>query len=372
MSGARVPVVGIVGGGQLARMTAQAAVSLAVDLRVLAAPGEESAARWITHAGAPGTLGQDGFLDGVDVLTFDHELVDPEAVEAAERRGVVVRPGAGTLRFADKAHQRTRLAAAGVPVPPFAVVTSSSETTAFAAEHGGWPVVLKAARGGYDGRGVAVVADAAAAAAFAGSRPVVVEPLLLLERELAVLVARRPGGDAVVYPPVETVQVDGICHELLAPAPVGAELTGQAAALALRVAHLTGAVGVLAVELFVVGGRLLVNEIAPRPHNSGHHTIEHSATSQFENHLRAVLDWPLGDPAPRTPAAVMVNVLGRGDADPRHRLPRALGRGPASVHLYAKRPRAGRKLGHVTALGDDLEEVRARARWVAAALMEAT
>ncbi len=363
-----MPVVGIVGGGQLARMTAQAAVSLAVEVRVLAAPGEESAAPWVTARGATGTLGEDGFLDGVDVLTFDHELVDPARVEAAELRGVVVRPGSATLRFADKAHQRERLAAAGIPVPPFAVLQSAAGAGALAAAHGGWPVVLKAARGGYDGRGVAVVADEAAAAAFAGSRTVVVEPLLPLERELAVLVARRPGGEAVVYPPVQTLQVDGICHELVAPAPVGADLADAAAALALRVADLCGAVGILAVELFVVDGRLLVNEVAPRPHNSGHHTIEHAATSQFENHLRAVLDWPLGATTPRTPAAAMVNVLGNGDVDPRDRLPAALARGPASVHLYAKGPRAGRKLGHVTALGDDPAEVRGRARRVAAAL----
>jgi 5-(carboxyamino)imidazole ribonucleotide synthase len=215
---------------------------------------------------------------------------------------------------------------------------------------------------------VAVVADEAAATAFAGARTVVAEPLLPLERELAVLVARRPGGEAVVYPPVQTVQVDGICHELVAPAPVGADLADAAAALALRVAELCGAVGILAVELFVVDGRLLVNEVAPRPHNSGHHTIEHAATSQFENHLRAVLDWPLGATTPRTPAAAMVNVLGSGDTDPRDRLPAALALGPASVHLYAKGPRAGRKLGHVTALGDDPAEVRDRARRVAAAL----
>jgi len=352
-------------------MTAQAAVSLAVEVRVLAAPGEDSAAPWTTARGAADALDAGGFLDGLDVLTFDHELVDPAVVEAVARRGLPVRPGARTLRFADKAHQRQELAAAGVPVPPFAVTRSAAEVGAFAAAHGGWPVVLKAASGGYDGRGVAVVASTAEADAFAGSRPAVVEPLLPLERELAVLVARRPGGEAVVYPPVQTLQVDGICHELIAPAPVHARLAGDAASLALRVAHLCGAVGILAVELFVVDGRLLVNELAPRPHNSGHHTIEHAATSQFENHLRAVLDWPLGDPAPRTPAAAMVNVLGNGDADPRHRLPVALAQGAASVHLYGKQPRAGRKLGHVTALGDDPAEVRDRARRVAAALMEA-
>jgi 5-(carboxyamino)imidazole ribonucleotide synthase len=355
-------------------MTAQAAASLAVDVRVLAGPGDESAGVW---AGAttgdpssPADLG--AFARGVDVLTFDHERVDPDVVAALERDGVVVRPGSATLRFADKAEQRRRLAALGSPLPAFRVVSSADAVAAFAADHG-WPVVVKAARGGYDGRGVAVVADRQEAAALFARNPAealaVVEPLLPIERELAVLVARRPGGDAVVYPVVETRQEEGMCRELVSPAAVPGACARDAQALALRLAAATGAVGILAVELFVVAGRLLVNELAPRPHNSGHHTIEGAITSQFENHLRAVLDWPLGPTAARAPAVATVNVIGTGADDPRDRLPRALAVAPAAhVHLYAKSPRPGRKLGHVTVLGEEPDAALDQARAAAAAL----
>ncbi len=216
-------------------------------------------------------------------------------------------------------------------------------------------------------RCVWVVNDAATAAALVRDLPggagnLLVEAWVPIEREVAALVARRPGGQTASYPVVETVQVDGICHEVLAPAPIEPGLTAEAQRLGLAIAEAIGVTGILAVELFVAGGRLLVNELATRPHNSGHYSIEGCVTSQFENHLRAVLDWPLGDPSLVVPAVATVNVLGRSTFDPRVFLPQALEVPGVHVHLYDKPARAGRKLGHVTATGHDPAEARARAR----------
>lgn len=371
-------MVGIVGGGQLARMTAQAAIALGIHVRVLAERADDAAALVVADVelGDPDSLNAlTAFAAGCDVVTLDHELVNIEALAALEAAGRIVRPGPAALRFAqDKLYQRATFAAAGLPVPAFADVPDAAAIEAFAAQSG-WPVVVKAQRGGYDGRGVWVVTDAQGAADLvreAGTRGValMVETYVAIDRELAVLVARRPGGQCVVYPVVETVQRDGICHEVIAPAPVPAAIAERAAALGVRIAEVTGAVGVIATELFLVGDALLINEVATRPHNSGHVSIDGCLTSQFENHLRAVLDWPLGPTGLLAPVAVMANVLGADSEDIAPRIPAALDAGARGVqlHLYGKAARPGRKVGHVNALGDELAETRARALRAAAVL----
>ncbi len=365
------PVVGIVGGGQLARMLGEAAAPLGVHVRVLASPTDEGAADVVVdtvvgdHTDAAVL---DAFADSVDVVTFDHENVDHDLLLGLEARGVAVRPSVATLRFSDKAHQRRSFAAAGIPVPDFLVVRGGSDDVAtavrFAERHGGTAVV-KASRGGYDGRGVWILDADGVAAHVAGweGAPLVLEPRLELLTELAVLVARRPSGDVVTWPLVETVQVDGMCDEVLLPAPVDDAIERRAREIGEHVADEVGATGVVAVELFVVAGvdrpDVLVNEIAPRVHNSGHLTIEASATSQFEQHLRAVLDWPLGPTDSVAPAAAMVNVVGDGTHDPRLRQAAALSQvSGAHVHLYGKSPREGRKVGHVTVVGGDVTAAR--------------
>jgi 5-(carboxyamino)imidazole ribonucleotide synthase len=306
------------------------------------------------------------------VVTFDHEQVDLDIVTRLGAEGYALRPGASTLEFAvDKAHMRTLLDSAGVPVPAYAVVDNgpdaSDAVVGFAGTHG-WPVMIKAARGGYDGKGVWPVADASEAASVLAriEGRVVVEELLPLDAELAVMVARNPSGSSSAWPAVETAQVGGVCREVLVPGRLPREVVEAATGLGQKVAEIVGAVGVMAIELFWSGGRLLVNEVATRPHNSGHWTIEGAVTSQFENHVRAVLDLPLGPTAPQHPQVASVNVFGGPDgADPAQLLGRGLAVEGAHVHLYGKDPRPGRKLGHVTVCGDDPELVRARA-WSAA------
>jgi 5-(carboxyamino)imidazole ribonucleotide synthase len=366
-------IVGVVGGGQLARMMAPEAARLTIPLRPLVRDRDEPVARIHPDVvlGAPDADGLRALAEVCDVLTVEHELVDLDTLRALEAEGVRVRPRADALAVAvDKVRQREVLGAAGVPVPPWRQITSAEEAEEIAGANG-WPLVAKAPRGGYDGRGVWFVEDAAALTDLlgeVGGQPLLVEPALDIERELAVLVARRPDGQRVVYPPVETVQRDGICHEVLLPAGIDDAQDRRAREVAALIADTIDSVGILSVELFVVDGEILLNELASRPHNAGHLTIEASHTSQFENHLRAVLDLPLGDPAPRVAAAAMINVLGVEGVDPRARLPQALAHPEVSVHLYDKQPRPGRKLGHVTATGDDLTAVAGRARRAAAAL----
>jgi 5-(carboxyamino)imidazole ribonucleotide synthase len=367
----RLPIVGIVGAGQLARMTVQAAIPLGLRVRLLAARPDDSAAQvWPeVMIGSPDSRDAlTAFARACDVLTFDHELVDPEHLAGLEASGHCLRPSAAAQRFAqDKGYQRERFAALGLPVPANRLVHEVGDVLAFAEEHG-WPVVVKARRGGYDGRGVWIIDTPEGARLFveqsaASGVALLVERWLPIERELAVLVVRRPSGEARVYPVVETVQVGGICHEVLAPAPIESGLAARAEDLALRVADVTDATGILAVEMFVAEGAISINEIAVRPHNSGHFSIEGAVTSQFENHLRAVIDLPLGDTSITADCAVMANLLGTSSLhDPRSNLDRALAVPGVHVHLYGKEPRPGRKLGHVTALGDDLDEVRRRAR----------
>jgi 5-(carboxyamino)imidazole ribonucleotide synthase len=375
-----LPVVAMVGGGQLARMTQQAAIALGQTLRVLALDPDEPAARVTPDV----VIGDHRDLDalrrvaaGAEALTFDHEHVPGELLEKLVAEGVAVHPGPEALRHAqDKLVMRRRLAELGEPVPPFAPVESTADVEAFAAAHG-WPVVLKAVRGGYDGRGVWMLDSPDEAATtvpelLAAGTPLMVEQKVALRRELAVVLARSPYGQAAVYPTVETVQVDGICTEVLAPAPGLPEEAGEAAEeLALRIAAALGVVGLLAVELFETpDGTVLVNELAMRPHNSAHWSMDGAVTGQFEQHLRAVLDYPLGSTATLRPACVMANVLGaRGPAPstgPDERLHHTLARFPdARVHLYGKAERPGRKIGHVNLTGTDVDDLRRRARLAA-------
>jgi 5-(carboxyamino)imidazole ribonucleotide synthase len=374
-----LPVVTMVGGGQLARMTHQAAIALGQSLRVLALSRDEPAALVAPDV----VVGDHRDLDalrraaeGAEALTFDHEHVPGELLEKLVAEGVTVYPGPEALRHAqDKLVMRRRLAELGEPVPPFAPVSSPADVEAFAGEHG-WPVVLKAVRGGYDGRGVWMLDSPEDTAAtvpelLEAGTPLMVEQKVALRRELAVVLARSPFGQAAVYPAVETVQVGGICTEVLAPAPGLDEDAAEAVEeLAIRIAAALGVVGLLAVELFETpDGRILVNELAMRPHNSAHWSMDGAVTGQFEQHLRAVLDYPLGSTATLRPVCVMANVLG-GDpvptTSPDERLHHTLARFPeARVHLYGKAERPGRKIGHVNITGDDLDDVRRRARLAA-------
>src|SRR3954453_15179105 len=357
-------VLGMVGGGQLARMTAQAAVSLGLSLRVLADRPDDSASLVVpdVEIGAADDLAAlSRFAKSCDVVTFDHEHVPQDRLQAMEADGIVVRPASRALRYAqDKLAQRQRLTELGIPVPVFAAVSTPADVAAFGEQHG-WPVVLKAVRGGYDGRGVWVLSEPPAE--LPGPN-VYVEQRVPLVHELALQVARRPSGEMLAWPLVETVQQNGICVEVIAPAPrISPALATDAQSIAMRLAEELDVTGVLAVELFEAPGGLVVNELAMRPHNSGHWTIEGAVTSQFEQHLRAVLDWPLGDPGAVAPVTVMVNFLGGPHTDLSTSLPAAMGAVPeANIHLYGKDPRPARKLGHVTVVGEDVVETRERAR----------
>ena len=369
-----LPVVAMVGGGQLARMTHQAAIGLGQSLRVLATDPAESAAL----VAADVRLGDHRDLaalravaDGATVLTFDHEHVPAEHLRALAADGVRVAPGPDALLHAqDKLVLRRAMAEAGEPQPAWAEVRTVHEATAVA-EEVGWPVVVKAPRGGYDGRGVFVVQGPDQVAdLLERHRVLLLEERVPLVGELAVLVARSPFGQVAVWPVVETVQRNGINTEVLAPAPGLDEDSAVAAQeLAVRIADRVGVVGVMAVELFQTADAVLVNELAMRPHNSGHWTIEGARTSQFEQHLRAVLDYPLGSTAMTAPVVVTANVLGGaasadGWAGPGidERVHHLMAHWPdVKLHWYGKGQRPGRKLGHVTALGEDLAQVRARA-----------
>ena len=374
----------MVGAGQLARMTHQAAVALGQSLRILAAdPGEAAAlvASDVVLGSHDDLATLRRFAAGCDVVTFDHEHVPSEYLRSLVADGVEVYPGPDALCHAqDKLVMRRALSEFGVAVPPFRAVVAPQDAVAFGAEHG-WPCVLKAARGGYDGRGLWMLTNPTQAShmvaeLLAAGTPLLVEQCVAMHRELAALVARSPFGQGAAWPVVQTVQREGICVEVLAPAPgLDPELALAGQQLALDVAATLGVVGVLAVELFELpDGTLLVNELAMRPHNSGHWTIEGAVTSQFEQHLRAVLDYPLGSTAPRAPACVMANVLGAGSSPEMgvdERLHHLMARYPeAKVHLYAKPERPGRKIGHVTVCGQHLAVVRATA--VASAAFLAT
>ncbi len=361
------PVVGMVGAGQLARMTGQAAISLGIGFRVLASSPADSAAQVCAGVTVGDYTSEDdllAFAAGCDVVTFDHEHV-PGGLLAALEQVVAIRPGATALGYTqDKLAMRERLTQLGVPCPRYVPVASLADVTAFAGQ-AGWPVVLKAVSGGYDGRGVWICRRPEEAAEVLGHGiAVFAEEHIGFDRELAVLAARSPHRQGAVYPVVQTIQRDGVCQEVLAPAPsLPPSRAGQAQRLALELAAELDVTGLLAVELFeTAGGGLLVNELAMRPHNSGHWTIEGAATSQFEQHLRAVLDLPLGASAAVVPQVVMANVFGGADPGVYPRYTHVMAADPGlKVHLYGKAVRPGRKIGHVTVLGDNVDELRARA-----------
>src|SRR5918995_4277116 len=344
------PVVGIIGGGQLARMCAGPAAELGITLSVLAESDEASAALVVPSSPVADHTERDAvhaFARHCDVVTFDHEHVPPHVLELLVAEGVQLHPRPEALTYAqDKLAMRERLTELGIPCPRWARVSTSADVTAFGGQVG-WPVVAKTPRGGYDGKGVRVVGGSSELAdwlerASTDGTGLLVEEWVPFRRELAVLVARSPSGQAAAWPVVETVQTDGVCTEVLAPAPdLDVGLSSSAVHAALRVAGALDVTGVLAVELFEVGEdggdpSFVVNELAMRPHNSGHWTMDGAVTGQFEQHLRAVLDLPLGSPRPH-------------------------GRWTVKANMYGKGVRPGRKLGHVNVLGDDLGDLRARA-----------
>lgn len=375
--------VAIAGGGQLARMMHQAAISLGIDVRLLAEGPEVSAAQVIPGATVGDYHDLDtlaAFVDGADVLTFDHEHVPTRHLTRLARR-LPVRPGPAALVFAqDKALMRARMAELRVDCPAFEVCDTPAELAAFG-ERQGWPVIAKTSRGGYDGKGVwrldgpdqAAVPFEGMAGVSAGERVrIVAEEFVDFARELSAIVVRSPSGQVVAYPISETVQTDGICVETVTPAPgLDPDRATELQEMAIRVATELGVVGVLAVELMEArDGRIVVNELAMRPHNTGHWTIDGARTSQFENHIRAVLDLPLGSPEPRDEVIVMTNVLGGAAQDLTAALRHVFARDRAiRVHLYGKEVKPGRKVGHVTALGTDLDDVRRRAHHAAGYLM---
>ena len=375
----RKPVVGIVGAGQLARMTIQAAIPLDIDIVLLAADANDGAAQ-VNPRVLVGSPDDEAALQRLaaetDVITFDHELVDPAMLARLEAAGHTVWPSSSSMALAqNKRRQRQELGELGLPIPAWTTVDSLDDALAFGADHG-WPIVLKASRGGYDGRGVWILEDARSAevvipSALAAGTTLLAEKFLPLDLEIAVLLARRPGGDIAMYPPIETVQRAGICRELRVPASIDPQLAASAMAIARRIAEHIEIVGILAVELFVSRGEIYVNELAPRPHNSGHWTIEGATTSQFEQHLRAVLDWPLGDTSLAGGSVVTINILGPdGVSDPRENLPNALAASSAHVHFYGKEAKSGRKIGHVTAVGTTIDQAFDEASAMEQALLE--
>lgn len=368
------PTLAIIGGGQLARMMAEPAAALGLPLRLLAEADGVSAAQVIPDQMVGDYRDLDVLrkvTDGCAVVTFDHEHVPTEHLHALQE-SLAVRPGPDALVYAqDKGLMRERLGALGAPCPRNAIVSTVADVEAF-----GFPCVLKTTRGGYDGKGVWVVRSAEEVAepldvARRSGVRLLAEELVDFRRELSAIVARSPSGQAAAYPVVQTSQLDGICHEVIAPAPdLEPEAATAAQQLALRIAGELGVTGILAVELFeTTDGRILVNELAMRPHNTGHWSQDGAVTSQFENHLRAVMDLPLGSPEPRAPWTVMVNILG-GPSDAGRLYdgyPHALARDPRlRVHLYGKEMRPGRKVGHVNVYGDDLDDCLERARHAAA------
>ncbi|MEM7271890.1 MAG: 5-(carboxyamino)imidazole ribonucleotide synthase [Actinomycetota bacterium] len=365
--------LGIVGSGQIARMTHQSAVKLGITPRVFAERFDDSAAQ-----AAPGAVFSHpdalaGFAADCEVLTFEHERIDIGLLQALEDNGALLRPGTKTIRVAfDKMHQRRVLGNRGFQVPAFAEVRGPDDVLDFAERHG-FPVVIKTVRAAPPGElGAWVVENRDEAMKVLAERSnleLMAEEYQSIVKEMVVIVVRRPGGHTRSYPIAELTNQDGAVREIRAPAAIGHRLAAEARQLAIDLANEFDAVGVLAVELFLTTEGLVVNELAARPHNAGHLTIESCPTSQFENHVRAVLDLPLGPTWPASPAAVTINVIGTIDGvDPAQHLPDALAVEGAQIHLYGKLPRPGRKLGHVTAVGDDIEQTRELARRAEAAL----
>lgn len=371
MENVTFPRIGVIGGGQLARMLAPAAEALGVRFSVLAETADAPATQVINEV----TVGDytdyptlKAFAETVDVITFDHEHVPPEHLQALVEAGHAVRPGPDALIFAqDKIRMRRRMDELGLPNPAWAEITSAADVEEFAARVG-YPFILKTPRGGYDGKGVRVIDSLDEAVEWLNEVPqLLAEEKVDFTRELAVMVGRSPMGQTAVWPVVETWQQNGVCKEAIAPAPDLADEKARAITEAiLTVAGTLEVTGVMAMEMFETAEGFLINEFAMRPHNTGHWTQDGAVTSQFEQHLRAVLDLPLGSPAAREDVSVMVNILGADNEDLYQPYLHVMAHDPAvKVHLYGKGVRPGRKVGHVNAYGDDRQLVLARARHAA-------
>jgi 5-(carboxyamino)imidazole ribonucleotide synthase len=356
------PVVGIIGAGQLARMTVAPAIALGVTLKLFAQDKNDSAAQICEHV-----VGDFRDLKEVlkfarecDVITFEHELVPLSVIKGLEAEGIRVYPPSSAFIYSqNKGEMRNILN--DLPSPTWQLITDEREVSAF-------PVIAKAISGGYDGRGVWKISNRDLLEEIIAINPqLLIEELVEFDSEIAVMVARSPHGQASTWAPTQTIQEDGICTRTVTPAlTVSSAVSEKASALALTIAERVGLVGVMAVEMFVKGDQLFINELAMRPHNSGHWTIEGSVTSQFEQHLRAILDLPLGDPSMTASFAVMGNILGGDKSDMYRPYLHLMARNPElKVHQYMKEVRPGRKIGHVNAVGEDLlhlEELIVHAR----------
>lgn len=372
--------VGVIGGGQLARMMIAPSKKLGISLKVLAESEGSPAADAATMVGDYTQLSVvREFSKTVDVISFDHEHVPLEVLEALEAEGVNIQPPSRALKFAqNKLQMRKRLGELDLPMPAWAEIKNAKSLDDFIAANGG-VAVLKTPIGGYDGKGVMIVRSSSDASAwlnnldsFGGS--LLVEEKVDFVRELSQLGARRPSGDFAAWPLVETIQENGVCSVVLSPAPnANSEVIEQTKNIAKRIADGLEVTGMLAVELFETrDGRILINELAMRPHNSGHFSIEGSTTSQFEQHLRAVLDLPLGEVNPRASYSVMVNLLGldsTNDFSKNHDEAKAL-HPEISIHTYGKAARIGRKMGHITCIAESLDEALTGAKGAAAVLLQ--
>jgi 5-(carboxyamino)imidazole ribonucleotide synthase len=359
-------VIGVIGGGQLARMMIGPAIELGIELRVLAETDGSSARDRATAVGDYRDVDTVlVFAAGVDVVTFDHEHVPAHVLAALESAGVIVHPRPAALAAAqDKLHMRRVLDDLGLPVPSWTQANTAADVDAFIGAHGGY-AVAKTPRGGYDGKGVAMITSSDDISPWLDGGPILIEERVDFARELAQLVARRPSGDIVTWPVIATTQKDGVCTEAILPAPhASSRLIERAAQIGTTIADALGVTGVLAIEMFeTTDDRILINELAMRPHNSGHVTMDGSETSQFEQHLRAVADIPLGSTDSVNKWSAMINVFGEMSLD---RYPLLEHSSSVKLHNYGKDPRAGRKVGHVTATGDELDDVVYRARAAAA------
>ena len=347
----RFPTVGVIGAGQLARMMVAPASALGINLILFAQSGDDPGAQVTNHViGDYSDLAAlQKFAQGCDVITFEHELVPLSVIKGLESAGVRVYPSSSAFLYSqDKAEMRKKLAR--FPAPEWKVVTSTSEVDQY-------PLIAKAISGGYDGRGVWKINSQDELAEVLRTTPrLLIEELISFDSEIAVMVARSPHGQATTWAPTQTVQEDGICTMTISPAQeISDEIAEWAQKLALEIAAEVGVIGVMAVEMFVKGEKIFINELAMRPHNSGHWTIDGSRTSQFEQHLRAILDLPLGDPAMMAEYAVMGNILGGEKTDMYRPYLHLMARNPdLKFHQYKKEVRPGRKIGHVTATGSNL------------------
>jgi len=347
----RFPTVGVIGAGQLARMMVAPASALGINLILFAQSGDDSGAQVTNHViGDYSDLtALQKFAQGCDVITFEHELVPLSVIKGLESAGVRVYPSSSAFLYSqDKAEMRKKLA--HYPAPEWKVITTTSEVDQY-------PLIAKAISGGYDGRGVWKINSQDELAEVLRTTPrLLIEELISFDSEIAVMVARSPHGQATSWAPTQTVQEDGICTMTISPAQeISDEIAERAQKLALEIAAEVGVIGVMAVEMFVKGEKIFINELAMRPHNSGHWTIDGSRTSQFEQHLRAILDLPLGDPAMTAEYAVMGNILGGEKTDMYRPYLHLMARNPdLKFHQYKKEVRPGRKIGHVTATGSNL------------------